>query len=102
MGLTQLKSSPPAKLIAGHDAGVVTVSVNVFVAVAPAPLKAVTVTAYDPAGWASVTRTTPVAGSISSWPLKLDDVETLILVVLAGAASGVIVLLVLSGIDVSG
>ena len=91
-----------AKLTGVHVAGVVTVSVNVLVAVAPPLLKAVTVTVYVPAGCASVTRTTPVVGSPSSVPLKLVEVETLMLVVLVGAASGVTVVSVLSGSDVSG
>src|SRR5204862_2736865 len=91
-----------AKLTGMHVTGVVTVSAKVLVAVGPPPLKAVTVTVYVPAGCASVTRTTPVAGSPSSVPSKLVEVETLMLVVLVGAASGVIVVSVLSGSDVSG
>ena len=51
-----------AKLTGVHVAGVVTVRVNVLVAVRPPPLKALTVTVYVPAGCASVTRTTPVVG----------------------------------------
>ena len=91
-----------AKLTGLHVAGVVTVSVNVLVVVAPPLSNAVTVTVYVPAGCASVTRTTPVAGSPSSVPLKLVEVETLMLVVLIGVASGVTVVSVLSCIDVSG
>ena len=91
-----------AKLTGLHVTGVVTVSVNVLVAVAPPLSKAVTVTVYVPAGCASVTRTTPVVGSPSSLPLKSVEVETLMLVVLVGAASGVTVVSVLSGIDVFG
>ena len=89
-----------AQLTGLHVAGVVTVSVKVFVAVGPAPLNALTVTVYVPAGCASVTRTTPLTGSPSSLPLKLVEVETVILVVLAGAASGVTVVLVLNAVDV--
>ena len=85
-----------------HVAGVVTVNENVFVVVGPAPLKAVTVSVYVPAGFAFVTRTTPVVGLPSSLPLKSVAVETLMLVVLVGAASGVTVVSMLSGIDVSG
>ena len=55
-----------------------------------------------PAGWASVTVTTPVVGLAANVPLKLVLVETLMLDVLVGAASGVTVVSVLSGIDVSG
>src|SRR6266704_5328722 len=55
-----------------------------------------------PAGCASVTRTIPVAGSPSSLPLKSVEVETLMLVVFVGTASGVTVVSVLSGIDVFG
>jgi hypothetical protein len=77
----------------------VTVSVNVLAVVGP-PLKALTVTVYVPAGCASVTVTTPVAGWRQT-ALKLSR-WTLMLVVLAGAASGVTVVFVLSGIDVSG
>jgi len=91
-----------AKLTGVHVTGVVTVSVNVLVAVAPPLLNAVTVTVYVPAGCASVTRTTPVAGSASSVPSKLVEVETSILVVWVGVASGVMVVSVLSGVDVSG
>ena len=91
-----------AKLTGLHVAGVVTVNMNVLVAVEPLPLKARTVIAYVPAGCASVTRTTPVAGSPSSLPLKLVEVETLMLVVLVGATLGITVVSVLSGIDVSG
>ena len=82
--------------------GVVTVNVNLLVAVKPPPLKALTVTVYVPAGCASVTRTTPVAGSPSSLPLKLVEVETLMLVALVGVASGITVVSVLSGSDVFG
>src|SRR6267142_6930697 len=76
-----------AKLRGLHVAGVVTVRVNILVAIAtgPPPLKALTVTVYVPAGCASVTRTTPVVGYPSSLPLKLVEVETLMLVVLVGA-----------------
>ena len=45
-----------------HVVGVVTVRVNVLVALAPPLSKALTVTVYIPAGCGSVTRTTPVAG----------------------------------------
>ena len=90
-----------AKLTGMHVAGVVTVSVNVLVVVAPPLSKAVTVTVYAPAGCASVTRTTPVAGSPSSLPLKLVEVETLMRVGLV-QASGVTVVSVLSGVDVFG
>ena len=44
----------------------------------------------------------PLAGSPSSFPLKSVEVETLMLVVLVGAPSGVTVVSVLSAIDVSG
>ena len=54
-----------------------------------------------PAGCASVTRTTPVVGSPASVPLKSVEVETLMLVVLVGGASGVTVVSVLSARDVS-
>src|SRR5947207_1155528 len=96
------KPTGAAKFSGGHVTGVVTVNVNVLLAVKPLPLKALTVTVYVPAGCASATRTTPVAGSPSSLPLKLVEVETVILVVLVGAASGVTVESVLSGIDVAG
>src|ERR1700730_18266531 len=85
------KCAAGAKLTGVQVVGVVTVSVNVLVAVAPPLSKAVTVTVYVPAGCASVTRTTPVAGSPSSFPLKSVEAETLMLVVFAGAASGEIV-----------
>ena len=91
-----------AKITGVHVTGVVTVSVNVLVAGGPPSLKAVTVTVYVPAGCASVTRTTPVTGSPSGVPSKLVEVETLMLVVLVGGASGVTVVSVLSGSDVSG
>ena len=96
------KFAATAKLTGMHVAGVVTVNVNVLVAVEPAPLKALTVTVYVPAGCASVTCTTPVVGSPASVPLKFVEVETLMLVVFDGAASGVTVVSVLSEIDVSG
>src|SRR5438445_8200582 len=86
---------PAPKLVAAayvtglHVAGVVTVSVNVFVVGTPS--KALTVTVYAPAGCASVTRTTPVAELPSNLPLKLVEVETLMLVVFVGAADGVTV-----------
>ena len=105
---TEVGARPATKVAGGvkltglHVAGVVTASVKVLVAVAAPLLKAVTETVYVPAGCASVTRTTPVAGSPSSLPLKLVEVETVILVVLVGAASGVTVVSVLSGIDVAG
>ena len=89
------------KFNGGHDE-VMIVNVNVVVAVGALPLKAVTVTVYVPAGCASVTRTTPVAGSPSSRPLKLVEVKTFMLVVFVGAASGVTVVLPLSETDVSG
>jgi len=82
------KLAAAAKLTGVHVAGVVTVSVNVLVAVPPPP-KAVTVTVYMPAGFAFVTRTMPVTGSPSSVPWKSAEVETLMLVVFVGAASGV-------------
>ena len=85
-----------------HVAGVVTVSMNVFCVVNPPLSNAVTLTVYVSAGCASVTRTTPVVGSPSSLPLNLVDVETLMLVVLVGAASGVTVVSLLSRIDVAG
>ena len=85
-----------------HVTGVVTVSVNMLLALAPPLPKAVTVIAYVPAGCASVTRTTPVAGLPSNVPSKLVEVETLMLVVLAGVALGVTVVSVLSSSDVSG
>ena len=96
------KFAAAAKLTGLHVASVVTVNVNVLVVVGPAPLKALTVTVYIPSGCASVTRTTPVAGSPSSLPLKSVEVETLMLVVLVGAASGVTVVSVLSETNVSG
>jgi hypothetical protein len=96
-----LKFAAAAKLTGVHVTGVVTVRVNVFV-LAPPLSKALTVTVYIPAGCASVTRTTPVVGFPSSVPLKLVDVETLMLVVLVGAASGVTVVSVLSRSDVFG
>lgn len=40
----------------------------------------------------------PVAGSASSLPLKFVEAETFMLVASSGAASGVIVVFVLSGI----
>jgi hypothetical protein len=46
--------------------------------------------------------TTPVAGLTANVPLKLLLVETLMLVVLAGVASGVTVASPLSGTDVFG
>ena len=47
-------------------------------------------------------RTRPVVGSPSSLPLKLVEVETLMLVVPVGAASGVTLAFALSGTDASG
>jgi hypothetical protein len=91
-----------AKLTGAHVVGVVTVRAKVLVAVAAPSLKAVTVTVYVPAGWASVTRTAPVAGSAARAPVKIVDEETVILLVLVGALSGVTVMLPLSAIDVSG
>jgi hypothetical protein len=91
-----------AKLTGVHVSGVVTVSVNVVLALTPPLSKALTVTVYVPVGCASVTRTTPVAESPSRVPLKLVEVETLMLVVLVGGASGVTVVSVLNGIVVSG
>ena len=91
-----------AKLTGTHVTGVVTVSVKVAVAVGPGSLKAVTVTVYVPPGCASVTRTTPVVGSAASVPLKVVEVETLMLVVLVGAESGVTVTSPLSRTDVLG
>jgi hypothetical protein len=86
-----------------HGSGrAVIVNANVLVAVKLPSLKALTVTVYVPAGCASVTRTTPVVGYPSSLPLKLVEVETVMRVVLVGAASGVTVVSVLSRIDVSG
>src|SRR5262249_29399054 len=90
------------KLTGVHAAGVVTVRVKVLVATQPVALKALTVTVYVPAGRASVTRTMPVAGSVSRFPLKLVEVETVIFVVLVGEASGATIVLLLSGIEVSG
>jgi hypothetical protein len=78
------------KLTELHVAGVVTVKVNILLVVPPAP-NALTVTMYVPAGCASVTRTVPVVGFAASVPLKLVEVETLMLVVPVGAASGVTV-----------
>jgi hypothetical protein len=49
-----------------------------------------------------VTRTTPVAGSAVNSPTKLGAVETLMLVVSVGGASGVIVTLSLSAMLVAG
>ena len=43
----------------------------------------------------------PVTGSASTLPLKSVEVETFMLVVMSGAASGVMVVFVLSGIVVS-
>src|ERR1041384_4902343 len=90
------KLAAAAKLTGLHVAGVVTVKVKVFVVVNPLLPNALTLTVYTPAGCASVTRTTPVAASPSSLPLKLVEVETFILVVLVGAASGVTVVLPLN------
>src|SRR5436189_1338190 len=91
------------KLGGAQVGGVVMARVKVFVALAPEPppLKALTRTMYVPAGCASVTRTMPVVGSASNLPWKPVEAETSILVVLAGVASGIIVVLVLSGSDVS-
>jgi hypothetical protein len=96
------KLAAAAKLTGLHVAGVVTVNVNVLVALEPLPLKALTVTVYVPAGCASVMRTRPVAGSPSKLPLKLVEAETLTRVVLVGAASGATTVSVLSGIDLFG
>ena len=62
----------------------VTDNVNVWVVVPPAP-KALTVTRYEPAGLAFVTRTAPVVGLAAKVPLKLLFVETLMLVAPVGA-----------------
>src|ERR1051325_5103233 len=59
--VVELKFAAAAKLTGVHVTGVVTVKVKVLVALAPPP-KALTVMVYVPAGCASVTRTTPVAG----------------------------------------
>jgi len=72
-----------------HAVPVCTVKVKIRLVVPPL-LNAVTVTVYAPLGCASVTCTTPVAGSAANVPLKLLLVPTLILVVLVGAAAGVI------------
>ena len=91
--------------IPAHAVPSVTVSVNVCVVEPPGPV-AMTVTRYDSggmlAGCAFVTRTTPVATSAVSSPLKLVEVETLMLVMLVGAGSGVTVVSPLSGTDVFG
>jgi carbon-monoxide dehydrogenase large subunit len=67
-----LLEAPAEDIVAGdggvHVAGVVTVSVNVLVAVRLPSLRALTVTVYVPAGCAFVTRTMPVVGSPSSVP----------------------------------
>src|SRR5436309_13837682 len=92
---TEIGFKPAPKFVAGakltglHVAGVVTVSVNVLVAVWPLPLKALIVTVYAPAGCASVTRNMPVVGSPANVAIKSVEVETLMLVVFVGAASGV-------------
>ena len=57
----------------------------------PTLSKPLIVTRYDPAGFASVTRTTPVAGLATKEPLKLVVAETLIRVAPVGAAVGVTV-----------
>ena len=85
-----------------HVRGVLTVRVNVLVTVRPAPLKARIMTVYVPAGRGSVTRTTPVIGSLVRIPLKLAEVETVTLVVLVGGESGGTVVFVLNGKDASG
>ena len=100
--LPEPKFAAAAKLTGAHVTGVVTISVNVLVVLAPPLSKALTVTVYIPAGCASVTRTAPVVGFPSSVPLNSVEVETLMLVVLVGAASGVTVVLVLSRSGVSG
>ena len=88
--------------IPAHAVPSVTVSVNVCVVEPPGPV-ALTVTRYDSgkilAGCAFVTRTTPVATSAVSSPLKLVEVETLMLVVFVGVGLGVMVASELSGID---
>jgi hypothetical protein len=85
-----------------HVAGVVTANVNVVVTLAPPLSNPLTVTVYVPAGCALVTRTSPVAGSPSRLPLKLVELETLMLEVLVGRESGVTVMSVLNGNVVSG
>src|SRR5262249_43492598 len=101
--LSTPKFAAAAKLTGLQVAGVVTVSVNAFVVVGPLlPLKAVTVTVYVPAGCGSVTRRLPVFGSASSFPLKLVDVETFMLVVFVGGTLRATVVSPLSRRDVSG
>src|SRR5262249_45304044 len=100
-GIPAGDKSTVVKLTGVHVTGVVTVKVKVLLTLAPPTPKAFTVTKYAPAGCASVTCTSPVAGSPSRVPLKLVEVETVILVVLVGVASGVTVVSALSGIDVS-
>src|SRR5438309_1195631 len=96
------KFAAAAKLTGVQVAGVVTVSVKVLVVMAPTLSKALTVTVYVPAGYASVTRTMPVAGSAASFPLKSVEVATLILVIPVGAVLGATVALPLSGNEVAG
>jgi hypothetical protein len=100
-GAKVLKIVGPANLTAAHVGVVVTVSMNVWVTLVPPP-NARTVTVYVPAGYASVTVTTPVVELAANVPLKLVLVETLMFVVLVGAASGITVLSVLSRTDVFG
>ena len=97
-----LRFTGAAKLAGLHVAGVVTVNVNVLDDVRPAPFNDLTVTVYIPAGCGLVTRTTPVAGSLSIVPLKLVTVDTLMPVVLVGATSGLTVVSVPIGIVVFG
>jgi hypothetical protein len=92
-----------AKLTGLHVVGgVATLNLNVFVVLVPLLAKALTVIGYVPAGRALATCTTPVPGSPSSLPLKFVRVETLIVIVFVGVASGVIVALLLSEIDAPG
>ena len=82
-----------------HTVPLLTVSTNVFVSGKPKP-KALTVTVYVPAGCASVTRTTPVAGFAANVPLKLVFVEASMLVAFDGVADGVMVPFALNASDV--
>ena len=85
-GLGELKPEVPPQAVP-----FATVSVKVLAVPGVTPLNGLTDTVYAPAGCASVTLTTPVAGFAVNVPLKLELVVAVILVVFVGVALGVIV-----------